>query len=242
MHDRGGDFDSKHEVRIVIRSQKTVMAALLAAGLLMPAAAIAGLCGDNVEGVRVACSCGDIVVSDTSLRPDDPVVSARCTGDGLIVRAPAGAVTLHLDLNGQSVLGTGSGTGIRVVAGGRDGAVVTGGSTGARGVVAGFATGMRATGRRALAEVSSIDFNTNTRDGVALWGSQVRLIDVGADTNGRDGVHMGGRQSAVEGVRANGNARYGVRVTGADANVDGKARNNRRGDVVGSPRSGVEDR
>jgi hypothetical protein len=71
---------------------------------------------------------------------------------------------------------------------------------------------------------------------------QVRLIDVGADKNGRDGVHVGGRDSDTAGVRADGNARYGVRITGADASLDGNARDNRRGNVVTNPRSGVEGR
>jgi len=226
----------------VIRSCKIAIAALLATGLLAPAAAMAGLCGDDVEGARVACRCGDIVVSDTRLHADDPVVLERCSGDGLIVRAAAGATTLHLSLGGQSLLGTGSGSGIRVIAGGRDGAVIEGGDTGARGVVAGFGTGIRATGRRSVGEVRSIDFNANTRDGVALWGMQVRLIDVGADKNGRDGVHVGGRDSDTAGVRADGNARYGVRITGADASLDGNARDNRRGNIVTNPRSGVEGR
>jgi hypothetical protein len=117
--------------------------------------------------------------------------------------------------------------------------VIEGGAQVSRAVVAGFSTGVRATGRRSLAEVRGLDVNGNRRDGLALWGHEVRLVDVVADQNGRDGVHVGGRQSSLEGVRADRNGRYGVRVTRDAARLDGSGRNNRRGNVVRNPRDGA---
>jgi hypothetical protein len=140
-----------------------------------------------------------------------------------------------LNLGGLSLLGGGSGSGIRVVAGGRDGASIEGGAHGSRAVVAGFSTGVRATGRRSLAEVRALEVSGNRRDGLALWGHEVRLVDVVADKNGRDGVHVGGRQSSLEDVEANQNGRYGVRVTHDAARIDGNGRGNRRGDLVRNP-------
>jgi hypothetical protein len=183
-----------------------------------------------------------MVVSDTTLRADDPVVRERCPADGLLVRAPASATGLHLSLGGHSIVGSGKGTGIRVVAGGREGVVIAGGSTDGHGIVAGFATGLRATGRRSLAQVSGIEFSANKRDGVALWGRNVVLVDVIADGNGRDGVHMGGRDPQLREVSAERNGRYGVRVSGTGAELEASGRANRRGNVVSDPRAKAEAR
>ena len=97
------------------------------ASALLAEPARAAACGDDVNGERIACSCGDTIVSDTRLRADDPVVVERCRTDGLIVRAPAGALTLRLDLGGRVLTGDGLGTGIRVLSGGSRGAVIIGG-------------------------------------------------------------------------------------------------------------------
>ena len=116
----------------------------------------AAACGDDVNGERIACSCGDTIVSDTRLRADDTVVVERCRTDGLIVRAPAGALTLRLDLGGRVLTGDGLGTGIRVLSGGSRGAVIIGGDVGNPGSVAGFRVGLRTLNGRVLAEVQKI--------------------------------------------------------------------------------------
>jgi hypothetical protein len=136
-------------------------------------------------------------------------------------------------------MGSGVGAGIRVLAGGYQGATIEGGA-GKRGVVAGFGTGLRATGRRAVAEVNAVDFTANARDGVALWGHEVRLVDVTADKNGRDGLHIGGREASLEGVRGDRNGRYGVRVNRDAARIEGTAVDNGRANVVKSLRAEAE--
>lgn len=49
--------------------------------------------------------CGDVAVSDTVLRSSDPVVTQRYDSNGLVVRAPRGAVPISLDLGGVAAIG-----------------------------------------------------------------------------------------------------------------------------------------
>jgi hypothetical protein len=215
-----------------MRITRTLTVAVAALTLSGAATAYGALCGDDVDGARVACRCGDVVVSDTTLQATDPVVLERCVGDGLIVRAARTADAIYLNLNGLSLLGSGSGTGIRVSSGGANGAVIDGGGQTARAVIAGFSTGLRASGRRSVAEIRGVELNANRRDGLASWVHEARLIDVVANDNGRDGVHVGGRQSTLDGVRANKNGRYGLRVTQDTAALRGNGKGNRHADVV----------
>jgi hypothetical protein len=55
--------------------------------LSVAATAHRGFCGDDVDGVRVPCDCGDVIASDTTLQSDDPIGTRRCPMDGLTVRA-----------------------------------------------------------------------------------------------------------------------------------------------------------
>jgi hypothetical protein len=72
-----------------------------ASTLIFLAAPVLADCGDSIDGERVPCRCGDIVIADTRLQPDDPVVTERCPADGLLVRAPVQARTIVVDLNGD---------------------------------------------------------------------------------------------------------------------------------------------
>src|SRR2546425_9172016 len=89
---------------------------LLALGLVLavePASAMRR-CGDDVDGKPVACACGDLLVSSRTLGSADPVTSAPCTANGLIVAA-SGPITL--DLGGRTIAGNGQGVGVLVVRG-----------------------------------------------------------------------------------------------------------------------------
>jgi len=205
----------------------TLRAAALAGAILTfttPAMARAAACGDDVGGVRVPCACGDVVVSDTRLRSDDPVVAERCEGDGLVVSAPSGAPSIRLDLGGLSLVGSGSGVGIRVVRGGEGGASLIGdaqvvgraGGAQTRATVYGFHTGLRAHGRRTLREVLGIAFTRNEGDGVRLHAVETLVSGVDATANGAGGLQIRGHGARIDDVTANDNARRGLRVTGRD--------------------------
>lgn len=208
---------------------------LCAAAFAAPRSAVAKSCGDEVAGARVACSCGDVVVSDTVLWATDPVVTEPCSGDGLVVLAPADSDGVTLNLGGQSLVGNGSGTGIRVVRGGRLGSAIVGGDADdTRAEVARFGTGIRASGRNVLREVRGFDVHDNSGDGLHLRTSGVRVEDVRSERNGRVGASLSGHGNAVAGVVADGNVRDGLQVRGSGATVDAETSGNRRhGTVLG---------
>lgn len=201
--------------------------AAIALVLAFPLTSDAGLCGDDVGGVRVACACGDFVVSDTVLSATDPVVNERCATDGLIIQASENVDSLRLDLAGQSISGSGVGVGILVSFGGSDGARISGGPEPARpGQVVGFGSGLRVRSQRTLAAVSNIDFRGHTNDGAALRSLDTKLENVRAFANGRDGLRLGGRKLAIDGVEAEGNGRRQIDLqtnstaqAGADAGL-----------------------
>ena len=161
---------------VVVLSLAFLACLMAAAG--GPVTARAAECGDDVGGARVACGCGDIVVSDTRLQPADPITRLRCDHDGLALRAPRGAASIGVDLSGLSIVGSGSGAGIRILDGGENGAVIIGGEPGGPGEIAGFRNGVRATGSRPLAEIRDLSIKGSTSDGLVLRGSKARLIRV----------------------------------------------------------------
>jgi hypothetical protein len=216
--------------------RSVVVLSFIAASMLAASSgpALAAQCGDDVGGARVACACGDVVVSSVRLLPSDPVVTSRCSGDGLIVRAPAGAPSLFLDLGGQTLLGSGRGTGIRIVRGGDGGAIIIGGAEAQTGVVSAFRTGLRASDLDAVSELRSVLFSGNARDGVDMRALSATVSDVAAERNGRDGVRLGGRTPRIEDVDARANGRFGVHVTAREPDVQrARASENRSADFRG---------
>jgi hypothetical protein len=210
-----------------LRVRGLLPAALLAALALLPSTATAD-CGDDIGGARVACRCGDVVVTDATLLPQDPVVVERCTGDALIVRAHAGIESLHLSLGGQTLLGSGSGVGVRVLDGGSTGAVVVGGSPDQPGAIVGFDTGLRSVAHGALAGVSDLIVRGNEHDGLVVRGTDTIVENVVSDGNGRDGIKLSGRGVDARSVRSSDNRRYGVRATGRNVAGDVAAPDNGR--------------
>jgi parallel beta-helix repeat protein len=77
------------------------------AGLgLAATGATAADCGDTAGpgASRIACACGDTVVTSTRLRGHDPVSRGACPGDGLVIGADD--ITLHC--RNQSIEGSGA--------------------------------------------------------------------------------------------------------------------------------------
>jgi hypothetical protein len=182
---------------------------VLCAGVTM-----AANCGDDVNGRRVPCACGDTVVSDTRLVKTDPVVKQRCSDDGLVVRAAGQVESLTLDLGGLPLTGRGSGVGIKVLDGGAHGAILIGGNDGAPGQIAGFRVGISARGSRGIRAAENLVVFGNETDGIQVSGRGAALRGVVADDNGREGVRAHGRDHGLEGVSAAGNRGYDLRVSG----------------------------
>lgn len=194
--------------------------------LLLVSPALADTCGDNVEGQRVPCSCGDTVVSDTRLAPDDPVTTERCEADGLFIEAARGAQSLRLDLNGLSIVGRGIGSGIRILDGGSDGAVIVGSEDGRRAQIVAFSRGVHAHGKTALAVLEDVDLMANTREGAAIRSSGARVSRVRATDNGAEGLRLSGHASQFREIEAEGNGGDGVRLSGSGAVLEADTRGN----------------
>ncbi len=165
-------------------------------------------CGDSVSGQRVACRCGDVVVSDVRLRADDPVILGACVFDGLTVRPPAGSTGLTVDLDGLTLRGSGRGTGLRVLGSGA--VVVRGGKGTVRGRIVGFGVGLKAAGTRALSSVSNLIVEDNARQGIFVRDRDSLLSGVLARRNGADGVRVSGRNARLHRVEATNNGGAGV--------------------------------
>jgi hypothetical protein len=195
---------------------KTILLRLVVATLFLFRAGIAtaGNCGDDVNGQRVPCSCGDTVISDTRLVKTDPVVGERCPDDGLTLRAAAPVESLTLDLAGLQLTGQGSGIGIHVLDGGSAGAILIGGKDGNPGQVAGFRVGISARGSRAILAAENLILVGNEADGIQVSGRGIGLNGVVSDDNGRAGIRARGRDLALKDVSATGNRQYDLRVSG----------------------------
>lgn len=205
---------------------------LLACVLLLnalPAVAFAARCGDDVDGrgTRVACACGDIVVSAVRLDAADPITQAPCPGAGLVVDVPPSVQRPTLDLNGLVVTGSGRDAGIDVVSGGQGGLAIVG-----PGTVTGFDHGI-VTREGALAQASQVHADGNARDGFRLAGRGYQLVACSADHNGRDGFVLQGQDYRLDDCTAVANGRDGFAVRGRPATsveaANTAADNGRRG-------------
>ncbi len=211
----------------------TVVAALLGSLFAsIPSAVLAGVCGDDVGGARVACRCGDTVVSDTTLRSDDPVLRGRCPLDGLIVHASVLAESLTLDLAGHAIVGSGFGAGVRVEDGGNDGATILGGAAGERGEIVGFGTGLAAMRMGELARVERIDVKGSRHDGMFLRGSGLFVVAVGSHDNGANGIRYEGTGGRLIRVSATGNAKSGLVIHAPRVVVEASADDNGRHGII----------
>lgn len=226
-------------------SRQALAAACLAAlTILAVSAGTAGAkhCGDLVDGGRVACDCGDIVVSDTRLQPGDPIVGRRCPLEGLIVAAPLLADSITLDLNGLTLRGERYGAGIRVESGGASGTVIRGAGNGrGHAEIVGFSAGITTPRFGTVARVEGVEVKGARGDGLVLRGRGIVLIDVTSSHNGGDGVRVdgyGGRLVRVQAFANNGN---GLSLFAAGVLVDGVAEHNRKhGIVVRAPRATLQ--
>ncbi|RMD81431.1 MAG: right-handed parallel beta-helix repeat-containing protein [Candidatus Dadabacteria bacterium] len=194
---------------------------------LLPARSFAKECGDDIGGHRIACDCGDTVVSNTTLRPNDPIVAGRCRGDGLEIEADDMAETLVLELDGRAIVGSGSGVGIEIESGGSEGAVVIGGHDGERGQVVAFNIGVRARNPRAIRRIQSLDLKGNRHEGLWLRTNGTMVIDVRAVRNSSDGLRVMGRGGRLIGIEARENGGSGLRSYAYDLIIDARAVGNK---------------
>lgn len=154
-------------------------------------------CGDTAGpgGTRVACACGDTVVTDTVLKSTDPVVSTGpgdvCAGGGLSFGAP----DLTLDCKGLMLRGPGIGAGIGISEASQPGTTIQG-----CGVVA-FNLGIRGGG----AETTVVNSKAVGNDyGIFLDGVSQRAERNQGESNDY-GMYVSGSASVVTQNRLIGN-------------------------------------
>jgi len=192
-------------------SLRSLVALAIVFGFAAPAAAIRA-CGDDVDGhgKRVACACGDVLVSSRVLGPADAVTTGACPSNGLLVAA-AGLVTL--DLDGTTITGTGQGVGIYLL---RGSLVLIG-----PGSVEHFGVGVIATGTHGLHSVVDVRVANNTLDGLVAHGEGFTISGSVAEGNGRHGFVLDGRDYALDGNRAARNRLYGFKLMGMGTHIGG---------------------
>ena len=188
-----------------------VVVALVVFALAAPASAIRP-CGDDVDGhgKRVACACGDLLVSSHVLGPADEVTAARCPNYGLLVAASS---PVTLDLGGRTIAGSGQGIGIFVL---RGSLLLVG-----PGAVEHFEVGVLARGTQALRSAVNIRVADNRLDGLVAQGDGFTVLGSVAEGNGRNGFSLAGINYALDGNLASGNGRHGFKLTGMGTHVGG---------------------
>jgi hypothetical protein len=189
-------------------------------------------CGDSIDGERVPCHCGDIVVVDTRLQPGDPVVTDPCPADGLLVRVPLESHSIVIDLNGQEIRGSGVGTGILIVRGGSEGAEIVAGVGGAPGRITGFGQGIRSTRPDDLRLLTNVVVRESRGVGVVVRGNRASLESVHVEDNGADGLRASGRSVDLFGVEAENNGGRGMRDRARSGERDVTAQSNRIGEAT----------
>jgi hypothetical protein len=209
-----------------------LLGALALSAIVRTEPASAADCGDNVGGKRIACSCGDTVVTSTTLTASDPVTKGRCHLDGLIVRAAEFEDSLVLDLAGLSIVGSGVGTGIDVRAGGSEGAAIIGGPKSHLGEVVGFGVGVRVREGGAIRRIEALDIEGHRHEGLALHTAGAMLVNVTLARNGGDGAQIIGQGGRLIDVRAIENRSAGLRISARDVIVEARAERNRGHGIV----------
>jgi hypothetical protein len=171
-------------------------------------------CGDNADGRghSVPCDCGDVLVGDRTLGPEDPITQHVCDGTGLVVDVRGDASPV-LALAGHTLQGVGRGVGIQVRSGGSGGLTVTG-----PGAVRGFATGLQAQ-NGALAAATDLLAADNTGNGFQVIGIGYTVARCEAVRNGGEGFVLRGRDYHADGNRALENGRTGFALSGRNAKV-----------------------
>lgn len=192
----------------ILRFGGPVAAVLL---LLIAGSASARLCGDNVRGRDIPCGCGDTVAGSVVLT-DDPVTTTRCRNNALVINAPRTAETVEVDLNGRSLHGSGRGSGIWVVSGGRNGVRIV--SHSAPAVIDGFRDGIIARTRGTVSVIDNVVVSGSARDGIRVFSDGVQIRGSEARGSGRDGISVRGKRWLLKEVRAVDSRRYGINANG----------------------------
>ena len=159
-------------------------------------------------GGAVKCSCGDTLLDDRTLT-DDPILTAVCPGDGLII----GASGVTLDLKTKILNGSGNGAGVLVLAGVDD--VTITGQAHNIGRIQGFGTGIRIAAGASHVTVTGVQAYYNTGDGILVEGDHNTIISSPGRHNGNHGhAVINGHHNVIAGANNEYNGDNGFFVRG----------------------------
>lgn len=193
----------------------------LAIVLLAAAAALGvALVPPGTAAQAVTVSCGQTLTTSTTVSND----LTNCPGDGLVI----GAAGITLDLNGHTIDGAFSGTGIR-----NDSFPNV---TISNGAVTAFNRGIDLGDPAASNHLQAVSVSANVLQGIHATGPDTSITDTAAFDNGSFGIRIGGEGSRVEDSTANNNDTFGIASDGANTTVsDNRALSNGASGIALSP-------
>jgi hypothetical protein len=156
------------------------------------------------------------VASDLVLG-DDPITARVCEGNGLVVRRPDPELGLTIDLNGKTLRGSETGTGLWIVNGGGRGARVI--SSGSRATIDGFSDGIVGRGPSTVVSIEGVIVRSTHRDGVKVADNAYTIRDVEVFDAARDGFSLGGGRFLIEDTQAVRSGRFGYFVMGREGRI-----------------------
>jgi len=202
------------------------LAVILISGAPVVWAVAPPVCGDTSGGggTDLPCNCGDTVTTDTTLDASDPVVDPMfpCLGDGLIV-----ASGVDLDLGGETITGSGPGSGLRLQG--------TGGSV-SHGAIQGFTFGINSDGTISDWEIvpqGSLGIRvTRNGTGIDINANLTDIRDIGASLNGNDGVVVHGDGNLISRISCSRSGDAGLVVYGNHNTVEHNVCDKNKGDGI----------
>jgi len=193
--------------RMTISSLLGIIAAMVLADF-----AWAADCG-VIGGTKVPCSCGDTVVTSTTLSSVvDPVVSTNdndfCAGDGLVINT----AKVNLNLGGNIIRGSGLGVGVGIKIDGVNVDKVQIRNGGIKGFETGISTSTGSSTNES--KILKIAVSSNLFFGISLAGNTNTVDTIDALTNGDTGLKVVGDGTTLLFIRASQNGNHGIDVIG----------------------------
>jgi hypothetical protein len=160
---------------------------------------VGGFCADaSATASTPVSSCGTLSPAGNYVLTQN----LTATGDCIVI----GAANVALDMNGKTITGNGTGSGITDDGVERNFAIITNGK------IRDFETGINL-GNSGNGTISNVDSSVNTGEGVFIARCCNTLDAVSANANGSTGIEIDSDDSSLSNIQANGNAGGGIEIT-----------------------------
>lgn len=159
---------------------------------------IAGLCADARAASTPVSSCGTLSPAGNYILTKNLTATGNC----LVIAA----ANVAIDMNGKTITGNGTGSGITDDGSERDFSIITNGK------IRDFATGINLA-NSGEGIISNVDSSVNTGEGVFIAQCCNTLDAVSANSNGDTGIVLASDDSSLSNIQANGNGGGGIAIT-----------------------------